>query len=149
MRLFLDTNILMEFIAHRKEYENVRKILLTIQNGDNEGYVSQGSIYTLAFLMERVLKENGIHRPELTQRLRQMMAAVLTLVEPLGMTKGDMLRAVTNESFTDMKDSFQYQCAASNRCGIIITINIGDYKDADQSRQEILTPSEFVEKYMM
>jgi len=33
MRLFLDTNVLMEFIGHRAEYDNVRKILLTMTIG--------------------------------------------------------------------------------------------------------------------
>ena len=41
-----------------------------------------------------------------------------------------------------------YQCALENDCDVLITINIDDYKNADQSRMEILTPSAFVEKYI-
>ena len=148
MRIFLDTNIIMEFIGHRREYENVRRILLTVQNGDNQGFISQGCVYTLAFLIEKVLKENGVHRPKLTQTVRQMLSAVLRLLEPLGISRSDMLAAVCNEEFSDIEDSFQYQCASTNRCGILITLNIDDYKDADQSRQEILTPSEFIDRYL-
>lgn len=59
-------------------------ILERILKGEHEGLVSQGSVYTLAYLIERTLKANGIHRPELTERLRQMMAAILQLVEPIG-----------------------------------------------------------------
>ena len=36
-----------------------------------------------------------------------------------------------------------------NRCHVLITINDNDYKNADQSRIEILTPSAFVEKYII
>ena len=148
MRLFIDTNIIVEYIEHRQQYESVRMILERILKGEYEGLVSQGSVYTLAYLIVRTLTANGIHRPELTERLRQMMAAILQLVEPIGISRTDMLNAIFNHDFNDLEDSIQYQTAAQNRCATLITINIDDYKNADQSRMEILTPSAFVEKYI-
>jgi len=71
MRLFLDTNIIIEYIERRSQYGSVRTILDAIHKG-----------------------------------------------------------------------------AQQNRCGTLLTINISDYKDADRSRMEILTPTAFVEKYM-
>ena len=44
-------------------------------------------IYTLTYLTERTLKENGFHRPELTERVRQTMMAILQLVEPIGISR--------------------------------------------------------------
>jgi predicted nucleic acid-binding protein len=90
MRLFIDTNIIVEYIEHRQQYDSV----------------------------------------------------------PIGISRTDMLNAVFNHDFNDLEDSFQFQTAAQNRCGTIITINIDDYKNADRSRMEILTPSAFVEKYI-
>ena len=148
MRLFIDTNIIIEYIERRNQYEAARTILESLHNGVHEGLVSQGSIYTLAYLTERSLKANGIHRPELTERVRNIMAAILQLVEPIGISRAEMLSAIANHDFCDLEDSMQYQCASQNRCGTLITININDYKDADQSRMEILTPSAFVDKYM-
>lgn len=148
MRLFVDTNIIIEYIEHRLQYDAVRKIMESFIKGDNTGLVSQGSIFTLAYLTEKALKANNIHRPELTERLRLTMTAILQLVEPVGITRGEMINAVMNADFTDIEDSFQYEYARRNRCGILITINVDDYKNADQSRIEILTPSAFVGKYM-
>jgi predicted nucleic acid-binding protein len=68
MRLFLDTNIIIEYIERRSQYGSVRTILDAIHKGVHEGLVSQGSIYTLAYLTERALKASGVHRPELTER---------------------------------------------------------------------------------
>jgi hypothetical protein len=76
------------------------------------------------------------------------MTAILQLVEPVGITRGEMINAVMNADFTDIEDSFQYEYARRNRCGILITINVDDYKNADQSSIEILTPTAFVGKYM-
>lgn len=148
MRLFLDTNIIIEYIERRSQYGSVRTILDAIHRGVHEGLVSQGCIYTLAYLTERALKASGVHRPELTERLRQTMAAILQLVEPAGISRAEMLIAIINHDFNDLEDSLQYQCAQQNRCGTLLTINISDYKDADRSRMEILTPTAFVEKYM-
>ena len=50
--------------------------------------------------------------------------------------------------FLDMENNFQYGCALENRCHVLITINANDFKNADSSQIEILTPAAFVEKYM-
>ena len=148
MRLFVDTNIILEFIEHRREYESVRRILADIRDGKYDGFVSQGSVYTLTFLIEKSLKARDIHKPEQTMQLRRLLTSVLTMFEPTGISLKDMLNAVGNEAFTDIEDSFQYQCAVENRCDVLLTINIDDFRDADQRRLEILTPAQFVEKYM-
>lgn len=148
MKLMLDTNILLEYIEHRKEYEAVRTILSAIQRGEHSGYISQGSLYTLAYLTERAYKAQGIHKPGLTDKVRNTLLAILNLVEPLGITRSEIMNAIMNKDFSDIEDSLQYQCAKFNQCGILITINIADFSQSDQSTQEILTPSAFVEKYM-
>lgn len=55
---------------------------------------------------------------------------------------------IDRRAFTDIEDSFQYQCALENDCDVLVTINIDDYKSADQSHIEILTPSAFADKYI-
>lgn len=149
MRLFVDTNIILEFIDHRREYESVRRILADIRDGKHDGFVSQGSVYTLTFLIEKSLKARDIHKPEQTKQLRRLLISILTMFEPTGIGRKDMLNAVGNEAFTDIEDSFQYQCAVENRCDVLLTINIDDFRDADQRSLEILTPAQFVEKYMI
>ena len=148
MKLFVDTNIILEFIDHRDEYESVRRILADIRDGHHVGFISQGCAYTLAFLIEKSLKAKGIHKPEQTVQLRLLLTSVLAMLEVAGITREGMLRAVSNEAFTDIEDSFQYQCAVENRCDLIVTINIDDFRHADQRHLKILTPTQFVEKYM-
>lgn len=148
MRIFIDTNIILEFIDHRSEYNSVRSILADIRNGNSVGVVSQGCVYTLAFLIERSLKARGIHKPEQTVQLRRLLRSVLSLVEPIGITRQDMLNAIENEDFDDIEDSFQYQSALKHHCDVLVTINIDDFQHADCQALEILTPSEFIAKYL-
>ena len=70
------------------------------------------------------------------------------MLEVTGITRENMVRAVNNKAFTDIEDCFQYQCAMESRCDVLITINIDDFRGADQRHLEILTPSQFVEKYL-
>jgi len=59
-----------------------------------------------------------------------------------------MLEALTNEAFDDLEDSFQYQCALENNCDVLVTINKKDYSKASQTDLEVMTPAEFVQKYL-
>ncbi len=148
MRLFIDTNVILEFIDQRREYANVKSILAGVRDKKYEGLISQGSVYTLAFLIERSLKAREIHKPEQTVQLRRLLKSVLNLFEPIGIKREEMIEAVCNQAFTDIEDSFQYQCALENRCDVLLTINAKDFKNVGQKQVEILTPTQFAEKYL-
>ena len=148
MKLFLDTNVFVEFIEHRKQYEPVSLIIDAIIEEEHTACISAGSLYTLAYLFERGLKQQDIHKPELTVRIRSLMAEVLNMSTVVPMTHASAESAVYDEAFADIEDSFQYRCALENHCHVLITINDKDYKNADLSKIEVLTPSAFVEKYM-
>lgn len=148
MKIFLDTNIFPEFIDRRAQYNEVCLLIDAIHDGHFEACISTGCMYTLAFLFERSLKRLDVHRPELTKQLRGYLAEVLDLATVVDIPHSGVEMAVYNETFTDIEDSFQYQCALENDCDALVTINIDDYKNADQSHLEILTPSAFADKYI-
>jgi predicted nucleic acid-binding protein len=55
---------------------------------------------------------------------------------------------VNDLAFDDVEDSFQYQSALQAKCDALVTINLRDYSAADTSTIEILSPTEFVAKYL-
>ena len=148
MRLFLDTNIFPEFINRRAQYESVCQLIDAIVDGKHTACISTGCIYTLTFLFERSLKAQGIHKPEQTSKLRSYLSEVLNVAELVDLSHFAASQAISDESFTDIEDCFQYYCALENRCDILVTINVDDFKDADQSQMEIMTPTSFVERYL-
>ena len=79
MKVFLDTNIFLEYFEQRREYKAVDKLLSAVEDGKVKAIVSVGCVYTLAYL---------------------------------------------------------------------ITINLKDYSNADTAKVEILSPTEFVEKFL-
>ena len=148
MRLFLDTNIFPEFINRRAQYESVCHLIDAIVEGKHSACISTGCIYTLSFLFERSLKAQGIHKPEQTARLRSYLTEVLHVAELVDLSHYAAEQAINDEHFSDIEDSFQYQCALENGCDVFVTINVDDFKNADQLQMKILTPAAFVDKYL-
>ena len=136
MKVFLDTNIFLEYFERRRQYQAVSQLL------------SAGCVYTLAYLVRSELKRQGIHRPEQTIRLRQTLDIVLSLANVVGISHKRMVNGNNDPAFDDIEDSFQYQCALQNKCDALITINLKDFSRADSPVMEILSPEEFVGKYL-
>lgn len=148
MRVFLDTNIFLEYFEQRREYKAVGQILDAIADRRLKGCVSVGCVYTLAYLIRMELKRQGVHRPEQTERLRAILDVILRLVTAVGVSHQRLKTGATDVSFDDVEDSFQYQSALQAKCDALITINLRDYSGANTSRIEVLSPAEFVGKYL-
>ena len=148
MKVFLDTNLFLEYFEKRREYQSVSQLLSAIEDGKLKAVVSVGCIYTLAYLIRMELKRQNIHRPEQTLRLRSTLNTVMSMVSAVGLSHKRLSLGINDMAFDDVEDSFQYQCALHNKCDALVTINLRDYSNADTSKIEILSPTEFVEKYL-
>ena len=148
MKVFLDTNIFLEYFMRRRQYEAVSRLLSAIEDGRLKAIMSAGCVYTLAYLIRMELKRQGIHRPEQTDRLRSTLDIVLSMATVAGISHKRMVSGNLDTVFDDIEDSFQYQCAVQAKCDALVTINIKDYRNADTSAIEILTPEEFASKYI-
>ena len=148
MKVFLDTNIFLEYFEQRREYQAVDKLLSAVEDGKVKAVVSTGCVYTLAYLVRVELKRQGIHRPEQTLRLRSTLNTVMSMVTAVGLSHKGLSQGINDLAFDDVEDSFQYQCALQNKCDALITINLKDYSNADTAKMEILSPTEFVDKFL-
>ena len=148
MKVFLDTNIFLEYFEQRREYHAVSQLLSAVEDGKLKAVVSAGCVYTLAYLIRMELKRQGIHRPEQTLRLRSLLNIVLSMGTVAGVSHKNIISGINDLAFDDVEDSFQYQCALQNKCDALVTINLKDYRNADTAKMEILSPTEFVEKFL-
>jgi predicted nucleic acid-binding protein len=148
MKVFLDTNVFLEYFEQRRECQAVGKLLSAVEDGKLKAIVSVGCVYTLAYLIRMELKRKDIHRPEQTLRLRTMLNTVMSMVTVGGLNQSRIVKGLNDVAFDDVEDSFQYQCGLQAKCDALNTINLRDYNNADTSKMEILSPTEFVEKYL-
>lgn len=147
MKVFYDTNIILEFLLKRKEGDKVRDILLWSHENHVEKFLSSGSFYTLTYLIEKYLKNQGIQD---TQNRRHELTCILSglLQEYKIIGETDWGKALSDVRFSDLEDSYQYQTAVNAGCNVLLTLNIRDFKQITDSPISIMTPEEFVNKYI-
>lgn len=108
MKVFLDTNIFLEYFERRREYQAVDKLLSAVEDGKLKAVVSVGCVYTLAYLVRVELKRQGIHRPEQALRLRSTLNTVMSMVTAVGLSHKQLSQGINDLAFDDVEDSFQY-----------------------------------------
>ena len=130
-RVFLDTNILLDFGLGRNGAEEAEKILALGLAGVIEVCASYLSYANMGFILRHHPKE------EVYDLVTQMREDVLVLsTDAAQLDRGLALYA------DDFEDALQYQCAKANDCDVIITNNGKDY--AEFCELPFMTAKEFL-----
>lgn len=146
MRIFIDTNIIMELLANRSKADIIDEIFDESEEKGWSRYISVGSFYTLTYLVERVLKQTYQSRDKLMERLRYILSDILTAFDISPISSTHLMQGVNNSAFSDLEDSYQHQAAILAECDVLLTINNKDFKLVDNIK--VLTPDEFKEEYL-
>ena len=146
MRIFLDTNVVMDYLTSRGDEATTDKIFETIDNGENTGFISVGSYYTITYLTERFLKNKGYDNPERLTLLRDILSTLLSSLEIAGCTREELLLGTNDTQFKDLEDSYQLQAANASSCVYLITGNVKDFQSSDSTAIEVVTPAEFLRR---
>lgn len=143
MRIFLDTNVVMDYLASRGDVESVSRIFRQIEEGKHSAFISIGSFYTITYLTEIFLKNKGLEKTERVKMLRATLESLLVYLNVAGHTKAQLLKGVKDVEFQDIEDSYQYQAALSAKCECLITSNIKDFHDLENPLIDIILPKDF------
>lgn len=147
-KVFLDTNIIMEYLAHRKEFDDVQLILSAAYQGGIQAVMSSGCVYTVIYLLGAEFKRQGIHEPEKREKIKESLSVLLEYIDVVDFSTVYVKKAITATDFKDLEDSCQYQCAVENSCDILLTINMKHFKDLESPLCQVASPHEFVEKFI-
>lgn len=147
MRIFCDTNIITEFLEKRLQFEAVAKIL-SLPSDKYQLYLSEGGFYTITFLLDRQLRRQEIYNPDRLEKSKKALLRILSTFQIVAAGSDGLEKGVLDENFKDLEDSYQYQAALHCKADVLLTINIKDFRDADNSNIQILTPEVFVSIYL-
>lgn len=148
MNVFLDTNVLVEYLERRRQYAAVSRILDAVEDGDFEACISTGGLYTTTYLLTNALKRQGIHRPEQTEKTREILNDITELLRIADLSAASASAAINDLRFTDLEDGYQFHCAQQHHCSVIITINTKDFPTQNVERILVLTPEQFVKRFL-
>lgn len=120
MKVFLDTNILLEIILARREQVACQQIL----QAGREGEISLSASYLTFANMAYILQRNKVPREQVYQVERAMESQIVVL--PMD---GEQLRTALCHEVKDFEDMLQYQSAIAGKCDCIVTINTDDFME--------------------
>jgi len=132
MRLFLDTNIMLDFLGEREPfYFSAAKIMTLADRKKLKIGVSALSYATVYYLLSKVEKDNAV-----IKKLNQFS----TLAETIPLNAKTIERGLSAD-FKDFEDGLQFFSALDWHTDIIISRNKKDFKAATLP---VLTPDEYL-----
>jgi predicted nucleic acid-binding protein len=130
-KVFLDTNILMDFVDNRDNRLYAETIIELSKTGAIELYASYLSYANMGYILRKRSQEE---RYQMISKARKI-ATVLPC-------DANQLDKALETPVKDYEDMLQYQCAISAGCDIIVTNNKRDFHEFCQL--PFLTSEEFL-----
>lgn len=118
MKVFLDTNILIDLAENRKEAAQASVILQLGEDGAVQLAASYLSYANMGYIWR------DVPRPERYERIRNACVGI----EILSMDANQLFEGLKRE-VKDYEDMLQYQCAVAGGCDVIVTNNPKDYRE--------------------
>ena len=130
-RVFLDTNILLDYGLDREQADYAENILVLGQMGKIELYASYLSYANMGY----ILRHHSVAEIYSLVRMMRQPVEVLTC-------DAAQLDEGLNFEVKDFEDMLQYQCAKAAGCDVIVTNNKKDFQQF--CKLPFLTSEEFL-----
>lgn len=137
MRVFLDTNVLLDTLVSRDNPEfarNAATILSLGENGTIDLFMSALSVPTIAYVLKSM-------SPAAKKTIIGELVDVVKVLPALPEHVTNMLES----RMSDVEDALQSQSAAEGGCDVIVTRNIHDFK---LSEIPAISPDEFLHRIL-
>lgn len=134
MKVFLDTNVLVDYLAHRKDfYEDAAIIISLAKHKKIKLYVASMSFATSSYLMAK-----HYHNDTAAIKL-----AISNFIKYCNVTVVDRTTVESSvaSAFDDFEDGMQNECAIRCKADYIVTRNVGDFTE---SYITVLGPADFL-----
>lgn len=118
MKVFLDTNILLDLFLERSGFEEAAQLLQEGEDGKVELYCSFLTMANLAFILRKTVS---------SARLVPTLFQISSLIKVLPMEEAQLSDAYRIDG-PDFEDILQAVCAANGGCSCIVTRNLSDYR---------------------
>lgn len=130
-KLFLDTNVLVDFVLEREGADDAACLLQLGEDGKARIAVSFLTIANLAYIIRKGRTQKEIY---------DIIADFSDMFEVLSMDSEQLADALSAPA-ADFEDMLQYQCARAHHCDMIITRNGKHFRFSDI---KVATPKEFL-----
>ncbi|MBS1550240.1 MAG: PIN domain-containing protein [Bacteroidetes bacterium] len=119
--IFLDTNIVVDFLGERENfYEASAKVLTLADQKKIKIFTTSNTISTTYYIISKY--ENSRIAIEKIRKFKLLCS--------ISITDDEVIEKAINSNFKDFEDAIQYFSAVATDCDLIITRNEKDFKNA-------------------
>ena len=148
MKVFFDTNVIIEYLIQRDHFDVTKQVIDKLINADHILCISAGGFYTIIYIIDKYLnKELRIEKATRIAFLRNMARGILKNYHVAEHDNESLLRSINDLRFTDLEDSCQLQAAITAGCQCLLTFNVKDFPSFD-NQIKVLTPEQFLDEYL-
>lgn len=135
MTVFLDSNILLDFLVSNKDFsDEAFSILKLSMTKEIDYFVSAASFTDIFYVLNKSIKDFS--------KSKILIKSILNYVSIAGVDDSCILKALDSD-WSDFEDSVQHEVASQIYADYIVTRNTKDYKN---STIVVLSPSEFLKR---
>ncbi len=132
MKIFLDTNVVVDFCTYREEFfEPVAKIIDLAQSNELELVISSLTFVNVAYIVRKAFGKEKV----LTKLLKLSEICKISRIDE------EIIKSSIKLNSKDFEDCVQYLSAKSSNAQIIITRNKEDFLNFPIT---IMSPKEFI-----
>jgi predicted nucleic-acid-binding protein len=110
-RIYLDANILLDYVLDRPEKESAGKILQLINKGIIKAYISSSIIHILSYVLSKTFS---------VEKTKEVIISIIHDIELIDMPKEIVLQSL-NSKMNDIEDALQYHIALYNKIDFFIS----------------------------
>lgn len=110
-KVFLDANIVLDFLLKRADYESAKKLMQLIVEHKIRGFVTPSIIHILAYWLGKIYG---------SEKSRQLIQSLIFHVEVIDCTH-DMVEIALQSNMTDIEDALQYYTAIEHKLNYFIS----------------------------
>jgi predicted nucleic acid-binding protein len=132
MKVFIDTDVILDFLYEREEHFKNSVIIMTLLEKELfKGYISSLIIWNLFYILSKYIGE---------KEARRKIRSFRTIINIIPID-GKIIDVALDSNIKDFEDSIQYFAAKNEGVDIIVTRNKKDYPRGSVS---IMSPTEFI-----
>ena len=148
MKVFFDTNIVIEYLIRREHFDEAKRAVDQLVNDGHTLFMSAAGFYTILFIVDKYLnKEWHIDKETRVAFMRNMARGLLKEYRVVDHNKESLMQGIDDLRFSDLEDSCQLQAAITAGCQYLLTFNVKDYPSSE-SQIAVLTPTQFLDNYI-
>lgn len=137
-RIFLDTNIVLDFLLQRDiGYDDAKRIVEHVISGNVSAFITPSIVHIAGYFLKRV------HGAETTKK---MLLSFLEDIKTIDISYPVVQQALKS-NMLDVEDSLQYYSALHHHVDVFISRDM-PLKKYSLQQMPVITPKEFLESWL-